>query len=1323
MKKKIFRIMGMSLAFVMVASMLVFAIPVSAGPYDKLDPAPVTNGWVGFTETEGGAPPGFWFYDPNIQVIGPMAEAIDGDLYAYVYYYTGTVYIHDIYMSSDGGRTWSTSTAPGAYPNLDTDPVTAGKQAPEAVVDIAVSSLFEDVVYVTDGNYVYKSIDGGMNWSFVAKDSLETALMGCCDDANPACDISDHPITCIDVGYNGSDEPIVFIGTNRTVSSPWGSVYWIADGSFGATWTNLDLSCYGYYDVYAVGCAPNFATSNKVYIAISRPTMLSFAAGSNATVTVTNTSAVNTARIVWTAPYPTLTAGTITDPNTGVNTYGAHTLGTSGTETFVANGALVPATKVGVSVTSGTVTFAVTSGSGATITGPSTQVVSTVGTVCSWSFVTELYWNCDGPPAPMNNFEISHASRFAFSTSYASNSLMFIGVVDANSIGLGGDVYRVSDTPSPADDIAIDLNVQGYISGCLGLYNSNICSLDIKAGDSLIAGAWDDWYQDPTQVYYSYDGGWTWAASKKDPTGVDRTYVLWYGDSALASTRWCDAAVSMSCGTTVGEFWNQISLINMDIDNTLDMSHAPGYLDGSTTMYVLTYDTDACVRGESQPAVSLLRWDGTYWERVFSSRSHEFFVPGAMIDNLMDWVEVSPDFNETGCLYLANTDFIMFRSMDEGCSWNLLTYPCEPRPQISAWTVVDSETVLAAGAYNKSASLNGKGKVYKTTYHGAQPWTSAMVPSVGPAAGTADDGVDFDLSPKIADDDTVLLGDMDGNVFISKNLGDTWDEISAAVGALGPMGSFYSKANTYVIFDPGYGTAGDPGQNMVYAASGHVIGRCDINSAAPWMKQSWVYINEDVCEASGIAAAGDTALYVADAGEPTGETGDYDISGTIGVIYTYITGPPPVTTTCDIDVDYDWGPGGMTFTHVSGIFVAGEPLEILSYDLQCLPHPSFEGTTVVNGEIVVQGYSSGAIGIIHISDIVWDCPDCVAHQAMIVISGVLVMNTVPSAPTACPTGVWRSLNPMDPMPPVSPVPTVEWEYLVLDGDSILQHNAPTDWTDDLWLTKGSNMLWALDKSSPHLTTIWMWNDTLATPVILKSPTDGTALVTSDSVTLTWNALDKATSYEVFLYSFCPACPEQMALVDGFPYETTTVQGTCLPVSGLTPGTTYYWKVRVAEGSPKYSKWSELWSFDTGLTGTWGCSPDCGEENISLTPNFSWDAVPGATGYEIEVATSEDFGTLIASGTPTINAWDGVPQLENGTTYYWRVRAVKDGVTGPWYNCLFSTIEKPVTPTTTTTTLEVTQSEITPMWIWVIIGIGAALVIAVIVLIVTTRRVA
>ncbi|GAI61988.1 unnamed protein product, partial [marine sediment metagenome] len=120
MKSKISKIMGIGLALVLLVSMMVFALPVAAGPYDDLEPAK-PNTWDDFQPTPGAA--GLWFFDPDIAQVGPIAEAIDGTLFAYVENAGGTDGLpdeatpnndgaNDIFKSVDGGRTWTVSAVP-----------------------------------------------------------------------------------------------------------------------------------------------------------------------------------------------------------------------------------------------------------------------------------------------------------------------------------------------------------------------------------------------------------------------------------------------------------------------------------------------------------------------------------------------------------------------------------------------------------------------------------------------------------------------------------------------------------------------------------------------------------------------------------------------------------------------------------------------------------------------------------------------------------------------------------------------------------------------------------------------------------------------------------------------------------------------------------------------------------------------------------------------------------------------------------------------------------------------------------------------------------
>jgi hypothetical protein len=773
------------------------------------------------------------------------------------------------------------------------------------------------------------------------------------------------------------------------------------------------------------------------------------------------------------------------------------------------------------------------------------------------------------------------------------------------------------------DGDAIDMNVAGISTGCIGEEAVDICSLDIY-GDTdeaaLIAGEFCC-----PNVWYSTDGGWSWDESEKDPTGggyageYALTHVIWYGDSALAATGGDECAVSMSCGEEVGQYWNQISLIATDIDSVLYIDHAPGYVcEDSETMYMLTYWDEGpylpCPDESYDDSQSLWRYDGTYWERVFTN-----FIAGTDPDlsEQIQRVRVSPDFNETNCVYVTNRNFEMWRTTDAGCSWDKLSFPCAPRGCIGAAIVIDEDTVLAGGA-DTGCDADNTGIVFKTTRHGARPWDEYELPE---GAGDANF---FALEPGYEDPGAVLLGDDLSGVYISEDGGETWDMVGDCQAVLDPLDLLDPDEETWVIFDPSYAT-----NHIIYAAAG-VIARCIIDPDEDWVDQEW----EEICSgeleyAAGIAAVGDTALYVADSDE----------------------------------VDYD--------------------------------SPIYYG------------------------------------------------------------GVLRSLNPDE-----EDADDVVFERIGpgLDEDTELRH---------LWLTCDTsddgcaeNVLWSLEQYDALPWNIWVYEDTLAQPVVLDMPIDEQKLTKTDSATLSWNELCGADCYEVAVWRYCPECPDNKLDVDlclecspdpdvlacapeamfcddeCCPYGCCPcTEDICIVVDDLEPGCTYYWQIRVCQGKPTLSKWSEERSFTTAMLAVPFydlCSPACGAQDIILTPNFAWGAVEGATGYDVELSTTETFTVGVVKGKTTVNAWVCPTTLEYATTYYWRVRAVKDSIYSDWTYCMFTTMPEPVEPTPPVVVEEVPPSPapvinippakmITPTWIYAVIGVGAALAIVVIVLIVRTRR--
>jgi hypothetical protein len=482
-----------------------------------------------------------------------------------------------------------------------------------------------------------------------------------------------------------------------------------------------------------------------------------------------------------------------------------------------------------------------------------------------------------------------------------------------------------------------------------------------------------------------------------------------------------------------------------------------------------------------------------------------------------------------------------------------------------------------------------------------------------------------------------------------------------------------------------------------------------------------------VCYASGIDAHAGTALYVSDAG---GDPQEFypTFEGTVALNAPCWPGYEGYSGYCPCD----WYVSG-TIYPISGSFINGELLTIIEYNLVCdFGYPM--------GVIDVQGYDSGAIGSMYFgwmyyygyetSDI-WSpgCPFCPPGSAYNVISSHLIITSAATSSNPCYPGVWRTVNPLDFIPPGVPYSAIiEFELLtdatIQGAAANLVHGYYTSWTDNLWLTTNgaSNVLWCLDAN--NRTYVWNWSDPLANPVILSDPGCGSQLVSPGSVTLSWAALDAATEYEIELYQYCPQCPDERLAID-VPNSTDT----CVIVEGLAPGTEHFWRVRVAMGAPYLSKWSELCSFTTALGQIpYLCSPVCGAENVILNTNFSWDEVPGAASYELQIVVAGEDGTADFTGAETlttdVNALASIPGLEYSTTYYWRVRAITGSVPGAWAVCIFTTMgepEEPVPPADLV--VNIPEDEvITPTWMWVLIGIGAALTIAVVILIVTTRRV-
>jgi hypothetical protein len=204
---------------------------------------------------------------------------------------------------------------------------------------------------------------------------------------------------------------------------------------------------------------------------------------------------------------------------------------------------------------------------------------------------------------------------------------------------------------------------------------------------------------------------------------------------------------------------------------------------------------------------------------------------------------------------------------------------------------------------------------------------------------------------------------------------------------------------------------------------------------------------------------------------------------------------------------------------------------------------------------------------------------------------------------------------------------------------------------------------------------------LPAPVLMAPTNDSAGL--GSSATFRWHhsighspltiytlVVDKDTFFAPSDFTISP--------VPGSPNDTQYT------ISGLTRTARYYWRVSVTDsGVPGIAPSRRTFTtvIDTPLTPVL-VSPSDGQVGTSgttlITPTFVWDSVYGATSYIFQLSTDPAFGSTIATDSiliPTTTKTITAGLLENGKSYFWRVRARNPAGPSPWAKRRFTTYQE------------------------------------------------
>lgn len=194
-----------------------------------------------------------------------------------------------------------------------------------------------------------------------------------------------------------------------------------------------------------------------------------------------------------------------------------------------------------------------------------------------------------------------------------------------------------------------------------------------------------------------------------------------------------------------------------------------------------------------------------------------------------------------------------------------------------------------------------------------------------------------------------------------------------------------------------------------------------------------------------------------------------------------------------------------------------------------------------------------------------------------------------------------------------------------------------------------------------------FNKTTSSAPVPVSPINNQTLVfPTNPVLFTWQPVPGAVSYSVQV-----ANSSAMTLAHVYSTRNTSYAMTDTQAFTLNDGTTaqsWYWQVQAVFPNAQVTDWSTARKYQVSWPATPNLvSPANGATGVTEVV-FSWDPIPGAASYQIQVSPNGDWQNNITFDRVVDGTrYAPYPTLLN-TSYFWRVRARAAGSAnnlGPW----------------------------------------------------------